>query len=145
LPNGSTIGDGEAGLGVPITTARGTILLGNLAECAGGENHFHIMPAGQQAIDLFLGDDSNYVKLPNTGGVEISSSEFGAQHYWNFGTDGDLTVPGDIKSTANTSIIIDGGVLFANVTVQSVDSFGAGVWRMLFQAVLILLWAQLFR
>ena len=130
LPNGSTIGDGEAGFGVPITTARGTILLGNLAECAGGENHFHIMPAGQQAIDLFLGDDSNYVKLPSTGGVEISSSEIGAQHYWAFGSDGDLTVPGDIKSTANTSIIIDGGVLFANVTVQSVDSLGGGVWRM---------------
>jgi hypothetical protein len=49
---------------------------------------------------------------------------------WTFGTDGDLTIPGDIKSTANTSIIIDGGVLLANVTVLSVDSFGAGVWRM---------------
>jgi hypothetical protein len=93
LPNGSTIGDGEAGFGVPITTARGTILLGNLAECAGGESHFHIMPAGQQAIDLFLGDDSNYVKLPSAGGVEISSSEIGAQHYWTFGTDGSLTLP----------------------------------------------------
>jgi len=93
LPNGSTIGDGEAGVGVPITTARGTILLGNLAECAGGESHFHIMPAGQQAIDLFLGDDYNYVKLPSTGGVEISSSEIGAQHYWTFGTDGSLTLP----------------------------------------------------
>lgn len=103
LPNGSTIGDGEAGVGVPITTARGTILLGNLAECAGGESHFHIMPAGQQAIDLFLGDDSNYVKLPSTGGVEISSSEIGAQHYWAFGTDGALTFPnGDLKIAGNT-------------------------------------------
>jgi len=107
LPNGSTIGDGEAGVGVPITTARGTILLGNLAECAGGESHFHIMPAGQQAIDLFLGDDYNYVKLPSTGGVEISSSEIGAQHYWTFGTDGALTLPGDIKSNGNINIDIN--------------------------------------
>jgi hypothetical protein len=99
LPNGSTIGDGEAGVGVPITTARGTILLGNLAECAGGESHFHIMKAGQQAIDLFLGDDSNYVKLPDTGGVEISSSEIGAQHYWTFGADGNLTFPDATTST----------------------------------------------
>jgi hypothetical protein len=105
LPNGSTIGDGEAGVGVPITTARGTILLGNLAECAGGESHFHIMKAGQQAIDLFLGDDSNYVKLPDTGGVEISSSEIGAQHYWTFGTDGTLTFPDStVQSTAWTGI-----------------------------------------
>jgi hypothetical protein len=93
LPNGSTIGNGDAGAGIPITTSRGTILLGNVAECAGGENHFHIMKAGQQDIDLFLGDDSNYVKLPSTGGVEISSSEIGSQHYWTFGTDGLLTFP----------------------------------------------------
>jgi len=91
LPNGSTIGNGDAGAGVPITTSRGTILLGNVAECEGGESHFHIMKAGQQDIDLFLGDDSNYVKLPSTGGVEISSSEIGGQHYWRFGTDGYLS------------------------------------------------------
>jgi len=92
LPNGSTIGDSDAVFGVPITTARGTIFLGNQAEC-GNVNHFHIMKAGQQDIELFLGDDSNYVKLPSTGGVEISSSEIGAQHYWNFGTDGILNFP----------------------------------------------------
>jgi hypothetical protein len=83
LPNGSTIGDGDAVFGVPITTSRGTILLGNQAECAGGESHFHIMPGDQQAIDLFLGDDSNYVKLPNTGGVEIASTS-NAQNIWTF-------------------------------------------------------------
>jgi len=106
LPNGSTIGDGEAGVGVPITTARGTILLGNLAECAGGESHFHIMKAGQQAIDLFLGDDSNYVKLPDTGGVEIATQNFN-QYSWTFGTDGDLEIPGDIKSNGNINIDIN--------------------------------------
>jgi hypothetical protein len=106
LPNGSTIGDGDAVFGVPITTSRGTILLGNQAECAGGESHFHIMPGGQQAIDLFLGDDSNYVKLPNTGGVEIASAS-NAQNIWTFGTDGNLTLPaGSILSeTANTTVI----------------------------------------
>jgi hypothetical protein len=106
LPNGSTIGDGDAVSGVPITTSRGTILLGNQAECAGGESHFHIMPGGQQAIDLFLGDDSNYVKLPNTGGVEIASTS-NAQNIWTFGTDGNLTLPaGSILSeTANTTVI----------------------------------------
>jgi hypothetical protein len=106
LPNGSTIGDGEAGSGVPITTARGTILLGNLAECAGGESHFHIMKGGQQAIDLFLGDDSNYVKLPDTGGVEIATQNFN-QYSWTFGTDGHLTIPGDIKSNGNINIDIN--------------------------------------
>jgi hypothetical protein len=92
LPNGSTIGDGNAVFGVPITTARGTILIGNSGEI-GQADHFHIMKAGQQNLALFLGDDNNYVKLPSTGGVEISSSEIGGQHYWTFGTDGGLTFP----------------------------------------------------
>jgi hypothetical protein len=101
LPNGSTIGDGDANFGVPITTARGTILIGNQSDCS-NVNHFHIMRAGQQAIELFLGDDNNYVKLPSAGGVEISSSEIVAQHYWTFGTDGKLSLAGNIKFSDNT-------------------------------------------
>ena len=93
FPNGSTIGASDPIFGVPITTTRGSIFLGNQAECLGGENHFHIMKAGQQEIDLFLGDDYNYVKLPSTGGVEISSSLTGDQFLWQFGGDGSLTLP----------------------------------------------------
>jgi hypothetical protein len=92
LPNGSTIGSNDWHFGIPITTARGTILLGNSPEI-GQPDHFHIMKAGQQNLDLFLGDDSNYVKLPSTGGVEISSSEIGYQNSWRFGTDGVLRMP----------------------------------------------------
>ena len=92
LPNGSTIGSNDADFGIPITTSRGSIFLGNQAEC-GNVNHFHIMKSGQQDVDLFLGDDNNYVKLPSGGGVEISSSEIGSQHYWRFGSDGVLTMP----------------------------------------------------
>jgi hypothetical protein len=138
LPNGSTIGDGEAGSGVPITTARGTILLGNLAECAGGESHFHIMKGGQQAIDLFLGDDSNYVKLPSTGGVEIATQNFN-QYSWIFSTDGNLTIPGDIRSEGNINIEInlsdstlrrwqfgeDGNLTFPDNTVQTTAYTGS--------------------
>jgi hypothetical protein len=43
---------------------------------------------------------------------------------WAFGTSGDLTIPGDIKSTANTSIIVDNVVLFANVTVAQAQPYG---------------------
>jgi len=92
LPNGSTIGSDDADFGIPITTARGSIFLGNQADCL-NVNHFHIMKSGQQDVDLFLGDDNNYVKLPSGGGVEISSSEIGSQHYWRFSTDGVLTMP----------------------------------------------------
>jgi hypothetical protein len=105
LPNGSTIGDADTFAGVPITTARGTILLGNSPEI-GQADHFHIMKGGQQNLDLFLGDDSNYVKLPSTGGVEIASQSFN-QYSWIFGTDGALTVPGDIRSEGNVNIEVN--------------------------------------
>jgi hypothetical protein len=64
------------------------------------------MKGGQQAIDLFLGDDSNYVKLPDTGGVEIATQNFN-QYSWIFGTDGNLTIPGDIRSEGNINIDIN--------------------------------------
>jgi hypothetical protein len=78
--------------------------------------------------DLCLGGANSQVKIG--AGANPPVTVKANNNSWIFGTDGDLTVPGDIKSTANTSIIIDGGVLFANVTVQTVDSFGGGVWRM---------------
>jgi hypothetical protein len=78
--------------------------------------------------DLCLGGANSQVKIG--AGANPPVTVKANSNSWIFGTDGDLTVPGDIKSTANTSIIIDGGVLFANVTVQTVDSFGGGVWRM---------------
>jgi hypothetical protein len=105
LPNGSTIGDADTFAGVPITTARGTILLGNSPEI-GQADHFHIMKGGQQNLDLFLGDDSNYVKLPSTGGVEIASQSFN-QYSWIFGTDGNLTIPGDITGNNDINITVD--------------------------------------
>jgi hypothetical protein len=64
------------------------------------------MKGGQQAIDLFLGDDSNYVKLPSTGGVEIATQNFN-QYSWIFSTDGNLTIPGDIRSEGNINIDIN--------------------------------------
>jgi hypothetical protein len=105
LPNGSTIGSNNGFSGVPITTDRGTILLGNSPEI-GQADHFHIMKGGQQALDLFLGDDSNYVKLPDAGGVEIATQNFN-QYSWTFGTDGHLTIPGDIRSEGNINIDIN--------------------------------------
>ena len=95
LPNGSTIGDSEWWSGVPITTARGTIYLGN-SPLIGDPSHFHIMKSDQQNIDLFLGDDANFVKLPNAGGVEISSNG----STWAFGADGILQMPPGNETTS---------------------------------------------
>jgi len=97
----------------------------------GVPGHIHIRAGGTQDnsdADLYLGGEHSHVKI--SAGANPPVTVMANDNSWIFGTDGDLTIPGDIKSTANTSIIIDGGVLLANVTVQSVDSFGGGVWRM---------------
>ena len=91
LPNGSTIGSNDSFDGIPMTTARGTILFGNSPR-VGQPDHFHIAKQDPGNLNLFLGDDSNFVKLPSYGGVEITS-EGTTQYTWAFGTDGSLTLP----------------------------------------------------
>ena len=96
LPNGSKIGGGDSNSGVLMTTSRGTILFGNQPE-PGEATHFHIMKENPTAVDLFFGDDYNYVKLPNdTTGVEVGANS----NTWKFADTGNLIIPGDIVSTA---------------------------------------------
>jgi hypothetical protein len=110
LPNGQSIGSGSLD-GIKMTTDRGTVLFGNSPECVPTLlTHFHIMKDDPANVDLFLGDDNNYVKLPGSGetayGVEIGTN-VGSAYTWRFGTDGDLTLPGDIRSEGNINIDIN--------------------------------------
>ena len=96
LPNGQSIGSGSLD-GIKMTTDRGTVLFGNSPECVPTLlTHFHIMKDDPANVDLFLGDDNNYVKLPGSGetayGVEIGTN-VGSAYTWRFGTDGDLNIP----------------------------------------------------
>jgi hypothetical protein len=89
--------------GIEMTTDRGTVQFGYNLEVPGVASHFHINKVG--SFDLFLGDDSDYVKLPSNGGVEIQSG----QGLWTFGTDGSLTIPGDITGNNDINITVDSG------------------------------------
>jgi hypothetical protein len=78
------------------------------------------------------------VKLPDTGGVEIATQNFN-QYSWIFGTDGNLTIPGDIRSEGNINIEInlsdstlrrwqfgeDGNLTFPDNTVQTTAYTGS--------------------
>jgi hypothetical protein len=78
--------------GISMTTTRGTVLFGNTPDNpVTGSSHFHIMKDSPDIVDLFFGDDDNYVKLPSTQGVEISANG----STWQFGTDSTLTLPGN--------------------------------------------------
>jgi hypothetical protein len=97
--SGYSIGGSDTGLGLRMATDRGTILFGNHPE-PGTVTHFHIMKQDPSHVDLFLGDDFNYVKLKGNEniapsqpyGVEIGAND-GDQHVWRFGTDGKTTFP----------------------------------------------------
>lgn len=62
----------------------------------GDGDHVHLTANGGNT-ELYLGDDNHYVKLVNGGNVEIRSDDMaGNTAVWSFGTDGNLTVPGNI-------------------------------------------------
>ena len=100
--SGYSIGGSDTSLGLRMATDRGTILFGNHPE-PGTTTHFHIMKQDPYHVDLFLGDDLNYVKLKGNEnippsmpyGVEIGTNDSngGSQNTWRFGTDGNLVLP----------------------------------------------------
>ena len=111
LPDGQSIGSGSLD-GIKMTTDRGTVLFGNSPECVPTLlTHFHIMKDDPANVDLFLGDDNNYVKLPGSGetayGVEIGTNVGDGANTWRFGTDGALTLPagGDILNSNGDSVL----------------------------------------
>jgi hypothetical protein len=63
-------------------------------------NHLHLTTGNLYNTELFLGDDNLYVKLANTGNILINSNNSaGNSAQWTFGTNGNLTVPGNIIMT----------------------------------------------
>lgn len=79
--------------------------------------HIHI--AAGTGGDLFVGDDTTYFSVGNDGNLKANTS--GGQ--WQFGTDGNLTLPGNIDSV--NSIGIQAGDA---VTITSNNSVAAKTW-----------------
>jgi hypothetical protein len=62
-------------------------------------NHIHLVTGNPATVDLYLGDDDQYVKIEkNAGNVVIGTNVNTKQ--WTFGTDGKLTLPGAIINSA---------------------------------------------
>jgi hypothetical protein len=76
------------------------------------------------ATELFLGDDNQYVKLANTGGVIINSNDgAGNIAQWTFGANSQLTVPGAILTASASKLDLVGfGSNTAYLTTTADDS-----------------------
>lgn len=62
-------------------------------------NHLHLTSGNLYNTELFLGNDALYVKLANTGNVVVNTDDGnGNTAQWNFGTNGNLTLPGNTSS-----------------------------------------------
>ena len=94
LPGGHTIANNSTRLdlsatgGVELVTDRGTVQFGVNLEAPGLPTHFHINKLSD-TFDLFLGDDDNYVKLPQGGNVQVSTGG----KTWQLDSTGALTLP----------------------------------------------------
>jgi hypothetical protein len=122
LPKGGIVSEGAAptGLGntIAITPSGGSDVnqqllvypTGNIVE----GNHLHLTTGDLYNTELFLGNDNLYVKLANTGNVVVNTDDtIGNTAQWTFGTDGNLTLPGNIIAInyANGNRVT-GGVTF---------------------------------
>jgi hypothetical protein len=59
--------------------------------------HIHLDTGNNAYFDQYFGDDGKYVKLANTGNVQIGSNDAnGNSAQWTFGTDGNLTTPSNL-------------------------------------------------
>jgi hypothetical protein len=120
---------------VTMATSRGNVEFGALPE-PGGVSHFHIMKSSEDTgIDLFFGDDYNYVLQrgnsnselaghTNDYGVEIGTRDLSTgtsnQYVWRFETDGVLTL-----STASTIL---GNGEDPNVYIETSTTATTSTW-----------------
>jgi hypothetical protein len=96
LPLGGVIAEGGGLTGaIKLTPAGGAnanqaLLIYPTA--AGDGDHVHLT-AGGGATELYLGDDSRYVKLVNGGNIEVraTTTNASASASWTFGTDGAIS------------------------------------------------------
>ena len=70
------------------------------------DHHLHLTTGDLTETSIFLGTDNHNVRTTVNGGIEITTPNT-SNNVWQFGTDGNLTVPGDIRSEGNINIDIN--------------------------------------
>jgi hypothetical protein len=103
---------GTSGLPIDITvTLDGSAVSEN--------NHIHLLSGDPVTVDLYLGDDNQYVKIEKNGGDVVIATSTNTNH-WTFATDGALTLPqgGVINETlgAETLTLVGAGLAAVNQT-----------------------------
>jgi hypothetical protein len=69
-------------------------------------SHVHLVAGDPENVDIYLGDDDQYVKIEKDGGDVVVGTNLN-NNQWTFGTDGALTLP------------TSGSIIFSDNTVQT--------------------------
>ena len=102
IPDQSLSGSAIALKPIGGTTANQQLLI---YPTAADGDHIHMTSGNLYATELFLGSDNLYVKLANTGNVVINSNDGNSSNaMWTFGTDGNLTLPGNLVINGLTNV-----------------------------------------
>ena len=63
-------------------------------------SHIHLVTGDPTTVDLYLGDDDQYVKIEKNAGNVVVGTNLNT-HQWVFDTSGSFTVPGNINGALN--------------------------------------------
>jgi len=78
-------------------------------------SHVHLISADPSTVDIYLGDDDQYVKIErNAGGIVIGNNSNTKQ--WNFKTDGVLELPAGGDITLGGTSVLGGVTDYNNLT-----------------------------
>jgi hypothetical protein len=64
------------------------------------QSHIHLVSGDPSTVDIYLGDDDQYVKIEKNGGDVVIGTNINTNH-WIFDTSGSLIVPGNIIGAYN--------------------------------------------
>jgi hypothetical protein len=83
-------------------------------------SHVHLVAGDPETVDIYLGDDNQYVKIEKNGGDVVVGTDNDNNH-WIFGTDGRLTLPigGDILDSNGTSVLGGGSTTVVDTSYSS--------------------------
>jgi hypothetical protein len=95
-----------------------SVLMNGDAPTFGSDYHLHLTTGDLAETSIFLGTDDHNVRTTTDGKIQITTPSEG-NNVWEFGTDGDLTLPagGDIKDSNGDSVL--GGEGLPTITVPA--------------------------
>lgn len=119
LPGGSVIKDGIGAIRLEPSGASSATQALLIYPTAQDGNHIHLTAGGGET-DLYLGSDSQFVKVDHSGTIVVGTNGNSALTQWTFGTDGVLTL-----STASTIL---GNSSDPNVYIETSTTSTTSTW-----------------